>query len=226
MPIWKRLRGKQALAVLTSLALITPISQAQEDTPAEADTTRPGPYVGIGVSGGIPAFDGGKRIRVTTPSNASIEEETSAGVNARAGYRFLSFLAAEVQYEWIDQFDIRTRGQDCAKVKAQVLTGNLKLFAPYHSFHPYALAGIGTGRYEQKTRNITFANGTTCEPAPGKSRHMSNWEFAARFGVGIDLYLNERIVVNLETSGVYSEERTLHHSWPFVSINAGLQYRF
>ena len=44
--------------------------------------------------------------------------------------------------------------------------------------------------------------------------------------MGFDLYLTNHWVINLEGTGVYSNDGLLDTSWPFYSIGAGIQYRF
>jgi opacity protein-like surface antigen len=222
-----RNRFSQRLALVVALVFLGASgAQAQDqDEEADADTTRSGPYVGLAVAGGIPTFDGGELFTITTPSKGRVNEETSVGINARLGWRFLPWAAAEIQYEWMNDFVVETRGAECLKVKSQVLTGNLKLYAPHHSFHPYALAGVGVGRYQQEARTIALAS-ASCGPNPGDHSNQRDWELAARFGLGVDLYLNEHILLNIEGTGVYSDERLLESPWAYVSIAAGIQYRF
>ena len=220
-------RIRASLGLLCVLFILGPSgSWAQGEDSDEDDTTRSGAYVGLAISGGIPAFDGGQMFTIDTNTSADVNEEPSVGLNARVGWRFLPWLATELQYEWMNEFNVETRSQECAKAKAQVLTGNIKLLAPYHAFHPYALAGVGAGRYESETRTIPLPGGLSCSPNPGKHSSQRDWELAARFGLGFDIYLNDHFVINMETTGVYSDERPFGHSWPFVSIAAGLQYRF
>ena len=54
----------------------------------------------------------------------------------------------------------------------------------------------------------------------------TEWELAARFGAGLDVYVTRRIVFNIESSAVYSDRRLLGKSIPYVSVNGGLQFRF
>jgi opacity protein-like surface antigen len=63
-------------------------------------------------------------------------------------------------------------------------------------------------------------------PRPGKPRKERNWEFAARVGMGFDLYLTEHVLFNLEATGVHTDDETLERNWPYVSLTAGIQYRF
>jgi opacity protein-like surface antigen len=226
-----RTRAQHRRAIVSFIATLALLgasgSDAQDmgEDDSEFDTVRAGPYLGISIAGGIPTFDGNNLTTVTTPSPSDVNEEPSIGINARAGWRIVSWAAAEVQYEWMNEFKVETRGEDCANVNAQVLTGNLRLFAPHHSFHPYVLAGVGSARLERESRTIAIGD-EQCMPRAGKRRKERNWEFAARFGIGFDMYLTEHVVLNLEATGVHTEDATLEHNWPFVSLTAGVQYRF
>jgi len=50
----------------------------------------------------------GREIEKVTNSKVDIDD--SVGLSARLGYRMLSWLAGEVEYEWVPGFDIKTLG--------------------------------------------------------------------------------------------------------------------
>jgi opacity protein-like surface antigen len=199
---------------------------AEDEEPEQPESMRSGPYVGVSFAGGLPNFDGSTFFVNASPTQPSVREEPSFGINARAGWRIFSFLAAEAQYEWIDEWEIKTRNVTCAIANAQVVTGNLRLFAPFRVVHPYLLAGVGAGLFERAVTGNSLGSGLTCGVVPGQGAQASDWELVGRFGGGFDIYLTRHLVINLETTTVYSDQQLLNTSWPYVSISGGFQYRF
>lgn len=191
----------------------------------DLEATRSGPYLGVGLGGAIPQFDG-EHFFGRQENEASINNENSLAVNARVGWRLLPFLAAEIQYEWTEEFRMRTSGSTCAKANSQVVTGNLKLIAPLETVQPYVLAGVGAGHYDLDINNIAFSNVESCSPQNGYSSSQTEWELTARFGVGMDFYLTRGIVMNFEAATLHSDDEFLGEPWPYVSLSAGIQYRF
>ena len=64
-------------------------------------------------------------------------------MNARAGYRFHKYLAAEVEYEWLQHFGMRVEGVELGSMRSsQTITANLKAIAPYGHWQPYVLARV------------------------------------------------------------------------------------
>lgn len=191
----------------------------------ELETARSGPYLGVAVGGAIPVFDGqhffGQPVNL-----ASVQNKDTLALNARLGWRLLPFLAAEVQYEWTDEFRMRTLGATCAKVRGQIVTGNLKLIAPLDTVQPYLLAGVGAGHYDLDISEIQTSAFTSCAIQNGYGPSQKKWEMAGRFGGGFDFYITRGILMNFEAASVYSDDKFLGKRWPYVTLTAGIQYRF
>ena len=219
----QRRLGIQHILLVSFVVISWASAAAAED---ELDSDRSGPYASVGISGGLPIFDGAVLFRNTLPNPASTDEEDSVGFNLRAGWRFHRVLAAELQYEWLGDWKVSTGNRTCARVGAQVLTGNLRLFLPFEAVQPYALAGVGGGRYRQRTRSVDLGIGVGCRPLANKPRTQRDWELTGRFGGGFDIYVTRNLVLNLEGSTVYSSERPLDVSWPYVSVQGNLMWRF
>jgi opacity protein-like surface antigen len=224
-------RAKLGLPALACLILTFGFAVAAFAQDGEADepgSARSGPYLGLSVAGALPNFAGSDMFVNTSPTRPSVQEEPSVGLNARAGWRIFSFLAAEAQYEWIDEWRIKTRDVTCVTADAQVVTGNLRLLVPFRTVHPYLLAGVGAGHFESKVTGKSLGAGFACEPAAGEGSSESEWGLVGRFGGGFDIYLSPHLVVNLETTTLYSEEDEVlgDSNWPYVSISGGFQYRF
>jgi len=176
----------------------------------DLDSARSGPYLGVNGGVGFPLYDVESEDLGLDPSepNPAVNEEISPGVNVRAGWRLLSFLALEAQYEWMGGFEVTTAGNTIADITSHVVTANVRLIAPLPgTLQPYALLGIGAGAYL----------GSDIGDA---------WNVAGRGGVGVDFYVTPHVVFNLETSVVAAGEKILGERFPYVSATAGLQYRF
>lgn len=189
---------------LVLVVAISPISISAEDE----GLSRNGPYVGGSIAGMVPIFD-------ADSSGLNAEQDGSFGWNFRAGYRVMRHLAAEFQYEEADGFSTSGALED-GVAKARILTANVRVIAPLEfPGHPYLLAGVGAGQY--------WVNKQIDGISPLRGQQ---WEFAARFGVGLDYYVTPGIVFNIETTAIVSENKIFIERVPFVSISGGLKYRF
>jgi opacity protein-like surface antigen len=154
--------------------------------------------------------------------------EDSAGLNARLGYRALSWLALEAQYEWVAGLDfvatqdlgpVADKGDTLARLQSHVVTANLKLLLPIWRIQPYLLAGIG-GAFYNLDDKTGFAGGG------------DEWAFAGRVGVGGDLYITKNLLAFVEVSGLLSTldiTDPLNNNYSalyYLSTQLGLQYRF
>jgi len=152
---------------------------------------------------------------LSAPPFPSTELEKPLGLNLIAGYRFLPHLAAEAQFEWFGNANVALdngdNSTDILKVETLNFSGNLKGYLLTGRVQPFVLAGAG----------LMHAN--------GKDKLLLGIEtngdaFAARFGGGIDLYINEHFVIVGE-GGYLLPTGKLDHLKQVV-WSAGLQYRF
>jgi len=196
--------------------------------PARAgDFSRTGFYLGAGGSYTTDLYEDEIDDAIDVPG-VSVDIESTPGVNARAGLRFLKFLAVELQYEWLDQYDIDISYASLSgslEVKQQTLTANLKIYPiPAWRFQPYILAGIGFQHFEI---DGSIAGGLF-------TANEEETALAGRAGVGLDVYLTEHIVIYGEGSVVLTD---LDLDLPaavgsnidnifYVGGQAGLMWRF
>ncbi len=143
----------------------------------EPDYAETGPYLGVGAAYAWDNFD----------DFSSIDLDMAYGFNAWGGYRFLSFLAAELQIEYLNGFDIEFIDLEG---EAVTFTGNLKAYLPLGRFQPFVLAGVGLGYVE-----FEFAG-----PFGSGAVLFSETDLAARFGGGFDFYLTEAVALQLSSS--------------------------
>ena len=186
------------------------------------DFDRPGIYTGLGGTYGFhwfygKAFDdnlGGRGVQVLSSS--------SWGLNTRAGDRVNSWFAAELEYEWMDGFTNKIDGKNVATLTSHQITLNGKFIYPdWGRFQPYGLLGIGLSIWETNDRR-----------AEGSGLSPSSLGLAGRVGLGIDAYVTENVLVNLEIDMALSTTR-IHNSNGgtldnlfYIPIQFGVQYRF
>jgi hypothetical protein len=132
----------------------------------------------------------------------------SWGANAHAGYRFHKYLAAEVEYEWMKDFQMRAAGVDIGKVQTQVATANLKVVAPFGEFEPYFLAGAG----------MIF---TSVDKSFALNYDVANGVFTMRFGTGVDWWLSKNFSLSLGAEVVTNAAKV---TGPFGGDSKGIDY--
>ena len=192
----------------------------------EIESQRSGPYLGLSAGGALPTFDG-EYFFTPPPFQSKVTEETSVEVMGRVGWRLLPYLALEGQYEWIRGWELVTKRTSCAKADAQILTGNVRLIAPFEAVHPYLVTGLGAGRYKSSVSEKPFDQfGNQCTKTNNVDFSEDDWEPTLRVGGGLDVYITRSILFNLEVSSVYVEAKPFGEAFPFVSISGGLGYRF
>ena len=102
---------------LSLLLLVSTIAAGAARADDRDEFSKNGVYFGIGASYGVPLFE-------PTLDNAfndlGLDEKVSNawGLNSRLGYRFHKYLAAEVEYEWLQHFGMRVGGASLGSVRA------------------------------------------------------------------------------------------------------------
>lgn len=179
--------------IFAALACLVSAGAAQAQAP---DYGRAGFYIGGGFSYATDLYEG--EIEDALPSGFQVDIDDNFGANARAGFRISSFFALELQYDWIDTYDITVTNADVSgqsAIDVQTLTANVKLYLPIQRFHPYMLAGIGYQRYQIETSS-----------SPETVRFESDdYVLAGRLGLGFDVYLTEHVLFYAEGSAVLSD---------------------
>ena len=181
------------IPIFVAIASVLSASSAHAQTP---DFSRPGFYVGGGISYATDLYE--DEIEDALNTGFGVDIEDTFGVNTRVGGRFFRFVALELQYEWLDSYDINIdNAGGRSRVDAQTFTGNLKLYLPIQRFQPYVLAGIGFQRYEIDNN---YFNGTV-------RTQDDDIDLAGRVGLGFDAYLTENVVFYAEGSAVLSNAK-------------------
>ncbi|MEH6452320.1 MAG: porin family protein [Psychromonas sp.] len=198
--------------VLLALSAIALPSAAQAD-----DYSRAGWYAGGNFAQGFNFIT--EAIDVKTGSK--IDTEDTWGLNIRGGYRFNSWLAVEGVYEFMEGFETESL-VGSTKTRTNSLMIGPKFVMPFWRTQPYLGIGLGT-----QYGNLDYKSSILRE----RSGNKTDWSLAIRPALGLDFYITEQFVANLELAGVFVsgkfENFGMSVSDPiYLSLGAGLQYRF
>lgn len=188
-----RLIYSRSTMVFAALTWLVCAGSAQAQAP---DYSRAGFYIGGGFSYATDLYE--DEIEGALPSGFKVDIDDNFGANARAGFRISSFFALELQYDWIDTYDITATDADVSgqsAIDVQTLTANVKLYLPIQRFHPYMLAGIGYQRYQIETSS---------SPETVRLKNL-DYVFAGRLGLGFDVYLTDHVLFYAEGAAVLSD---------------------
>jgi opacity protein-like surface antigen len=194
---------------------------------------QPGFYVGISGIYTHNFFDGqvDKALEDAIGQDVDVAIDDSWGVNARVGYRAASWFAIEAQYEYIDQFDVKAKikglipNQKIFSLEGHTITANTRWILPIWRTQPYLLLGAGYSLYESDV-----VSNPVVKQLLGSGG--SEGGFAGRLGGGLDLYLTEHLVANVEGTALLTTQDfgkrdtgNIDDLWYF-GLGAGLRYQF
>jgi hypothetical protein len=189
----------------------------QDDEGEEEGYDRRGFYVALSPSYARENFSNAAvdSLRDTSNSvtNLKNNDDDSFGVTGRGGYRCHPYVSAELQFEWLDDFEgaaTTATGTVRSKLEPLVMTTNVKGHLLTGRFQPFVLFGGGFMRMEAKALNTSFRD--------------TDVDVALRFGGGLDIYATESIVVSVE--GSYLMPTGKLDDLDYYSIGLGMQYRF
>ncbi len=203
---------------------------------------RPGFYAGVSGVYTYNFFD--KQIEDSLEDElgqqGSVDIQDSGGVNARVGYRAASWFAAELQYEWIASYDVDVSGDvgpggstisgRLYDIEGHTLTVNTKWIIPFWRMQPYLLLGAGYSLYDVGRGPLA----APIEAADADIRIEGGKQsaFAGRAGLGLDVYLTDKIVLMTEATAMVTTKNFEAPSDSsiddlyYLAFSAGLQYRF
>ncbi len=173
--------------VLTAVFLVsfTPVHASDEYEMS-------GPYTFVGGVRAFEQFSGG------------LHWDPSAAISARLGYRFMSHLSFELEFEKHSEFSV----DGPATADAWTLTGNIRLIFPFGVFQPYIIApGIGVIREHVFYRANSPVN-------------QDDTELAVLVGVGVNAYASKYSSLVLEFS--YLDGGVIN----YTAVTGGLEYHF
>ncbi len=211
-----------AILLIGTLAFAPVLSQADEIPSSEDNPyARNGFYIGLAGSFGI---DAAAEEELEKQSGLNLRVGEDIGLQARLGYRFHPRFAAEAQFEWITDVDIDVQGVPFGKGAFQLerwaSTANVKAYLATDTVQPFLLVGLGVLTVEVDGSPVEV------DTALGVFQGLSvkETDFAARFGVGLEVYATEQIVINLDASYVLPAGNV--ENFDYVSIGWGFQIRF
>ena len=184
------------------------------------DYSRPGWYLG---AGGTWAAHWWTAPEGPLDAPGPVRTGNSFGFNVRGGYRVKRWLAAELEYEWLDGFDNTLFGSTVFKLRTHVITANAKFICPaLNRFQPYVLLGAGAAIFDIDDRN-----------GVGAGLESSSAGFAARATAGLDFYITKNWLLNVEAGAVIPTNEVENSATGgelkrlfYVPIQFGVQYRF
>ena len=204
------------------------VAHAMSGQALARDYSARGPYLGVGVIGAFHLFEGNIEDSIESIGGTA-DVDHSVGLDARGGYRFLSWLALEAQYEWVPGFEATASfprlgdagTSQILDIESHSVTANARFILPLGRLEPYLLLGVGWSRYD-------FAEGIS-----GFNLSGTEDAFAGRVGPGVDFFLTEHISLNLagtvlltthDIDNVTANESlsALH----YLSVKGGLSYHF
>jgi hypothetical protein len=192
------------------IALLGIVGPARADD--DEDFNRQGPFFGLGASYEIPAFQG-----VLTGRGVD-----TWGFNARGGYRFNEFLAAEGLYEYgrfsASASDPASGARASVDVQTNLVMGGGKLILPLERFQPYLWGGFGL--LAGSGTVTVIGAGATASDQPS----VSGGGFAGRIAAGFDFHVTREIALFGETS--YVMPATGPTNLYYVSAGFGGRYVF
>jgi opacity protein-like surface antigen len=177
---------------------------------------------------------------VNPASNPNFDLDESFGANALLGYRIWSWFALELQYEWVDEYDIKGSAEffippsgliplsgKLYSIEGHTLTANTKWIIPFWRIQPYLLLGGGVAMSDVSKGSLADDFTTVLGADIDDGTHLKP---AARAGLGLDLYITKHIVVNAQASAVLTTLKNPDigdiDDLNYMSFAAGLQYRF
>lgn len=189
---------------------------------ADDDFARPGWYLGLNGIYAFHWFPGNYDQDVT--GGTAVKTENSAGLNVRGGYRFNTWAAAELEYEWVSAFENKVAGSRIFDHTYHTVTANGKFLYPgWGRWQPYGLVGIGFSAFDISNRS-----------GFGAALDSSAFGFALRAGAGMDIYLTPSWLFNVGLEVVYPTD-SIGNANPighdvsnllYVPVQFGMQYRF
>jgi hypothetical protein len=180
---------------------------------AQDDFSRAGCYLG---AAGTIAYPLGAEDALEDLTGSSADVDESLGIHARGGCRG-KWGGGEVHFEWLEGFDVKTDGLDFT-VDGWALTADGKL---------YPLAGLEDrlpllARRFQPFATVGFGYLTFDLPS---GVDIDDWDFAARFGGGLDVYVTRNIAISVDATYVLPVTEDLE-DLDYLSVAWGVLFRF
>jgi opacity protein-like surface antigen len=217
-----RIRRSASAAVAAFCLLLGGAVRADESdgTWRNDDFSRNGYYVAANFAYGIELFDVDPLGIVLAQPTVPFEAQNAYGLNVRFGQRVQKWLGLEIEYEWMNGFEIEGAGLTVATYDPDVVTFNGRFYLPTWRAQPYLLVGGGMVSYDVELTG------------PFSTFSVSDNGFAFRGGAGVDVYVTRNLVVNVEATALLNTDSFEILAQPavsdlyYISVTGGLVYRF
>lgn len=197
--------ARSVSACLCLAGLLVGAGAAAQPDPGAAPAGRESRYARVGLSGGLSAS-------FVKPdfSVPGFRASDAGGLGVRIGYRSHEHLGFDFLFDWVSPIDVESKiDPRQGEVEMFFLSGMAKLYPFTGSLQPYLGAGLGMLIVRRDL--------------PGLSR--TGAPLAGRFGGGVDMYVNENVLLNLEAVYVPPFDGVFR-DLDFALFQLGLQYRF
>jgi hypothetical protein len=205
---------------MSKILFLTPIAALLIATtgwaePPKADYGRPGWYAGVGAGGAWDFLEDA----VSDATTGIVDLNGTGSFNARGGYRVTSWFALEAMYEGAYRYKTKVIGLDAGDMSTHSLLANFKFILPTWRIHPYIMIGPGA-----QLANFD-GNG------PWDNLDTKRWDFVLRTALGVDGYINENWLINLEAApsirfADYTKIPSEITDNVSLTVSLGVQYRF
>ena len=168
--------------------------------------------MGIGIAHSWPSF--GDQI-----GNNNGNWHSALGFNARGGYRFNRYFAAEANLDFINRFRAKeSLGSNTLRnaIRTTASTVNAKAILPLDWIQPYVMGGVG------------FQAATLQEHVGNVRSKETNYNFVGRVVVGIDIMLHKNLGWHVEAGGILPSGGSFgtNDNLNMVIMNTGFRYVF
>lgn len=164
---------------------------------------REGLYLGLRALYALENFD--RNAAIEGNSDLEIGADDAGGFELRGGYRAHPNLAGELSFQFYSGFSVNERNSgDNDSFDGWSLLASVKGFPVIGRIQPYAVFGIGMLAFTEK--------------------RGSDFDFTTRMGGGIDFYISNSIVLDLEAT--YMLPAGSLDDFQFATFSAGIQYRY
>jgi len=214
-----RIRRSGPIAVAAALLSLAGAASAD-------DYFRKGFYLNASAAYGFSQLDTATLSAAFQVPPLPLQDKNSWGLNVRAGTQVYSWLAFELEYEWMKGLNIvQSNGATLASYDPDIVTVNSKFILPFWRVQPYLLVGGGIAAYD-----VVF-------PTPWDSLTISDTGFAFRGGGGLDVFITKHIALNVESTYVINTNSfttppfssfpvpTINNLY-YLAVSGGITYHF
>jgi opacity protein-like surface antigen len=189
-----------------------PVAEPEPVLAHDGEFARNGIYLGVALAGAVyTEVEDDLEKLASVGYFIDVDVEVPPGLDARVGYRFHPHLAGEVQIQWFPKADIEFFDVNVLELETLTFTGNVKGYLLTGRIQPFLLVGAGLMHFDVKDK-------------VGVGLRAKGEGFAARFGGGVDFYINSNVVFVLE--GGYVLPTGDVDGLDYASFSFEFQYRF